>query len=98
MSEDPGRCPHCGGESDGSHMYSAPPQTQCRDCGKRWSFGKGIEMLSEEEGRKKRPELYEWSLPPCGWCGSKNTVPSKRPGCYGGWRDCLDCGRESDPI
>jgi len=57
--DEPGKCPHCGGESDGSHLYSNPPQTRCVACGRLWSFGPGIVVLSEEEGRKKRPEMYE---------------------------------------
>jgi hypothetical protein len=58
MSEDPGKCPHCGGESNGTIYYSCPAKTGCRDCGQLWSFGKGIEVLSEEEGRRRRPGMY----------------------------------------
>jgi RecJ-like exonuclease len=86
--EDPGKCPHCGGESDGSHMYSAPPQTRCRDCGKRWSFGKGIEVLSEEEGRKRRPELYER---PCAECDGTGKVLSRMLGTGHVAHDCPAC-------
>jgi len=86
--EDPGKCPHCGGESDGSRMYSAPPQTRCQDCGKLWSFGKGIEVLSEEEGRKKRPELYKR---PCEECDGMGKALSRMLGTGHEAHDCPAC-------
>jgi len=59
LKEEVPDCPHCGGKSDGSVMYSEPPQTTCIDCKKTYEFGEGIKILTEEEGRAKRPGMYE---------------------------------------
>ena len=57
-TSDPGPCPYCGGESNGTVLYSCPPQTGCKQCGRLWSFGEGVRVLDEKEGRAKRPGLY----------------------------------------
>jgi len=51
----PGKCPHCGGESNGKIGYSSPPTTWCSDCGKPWTFGSGIKQVSDEERKRMRP-------------------------------------------
>jgi hypothetical protein len=57
MSEDPGKCPHCGGESDGTILYSLPPQARCVACKKTWRFGEGLQTATEEEAKRVRPEF-----------------------------------------
>ena len=54
----PGPCPHCGGKSDGTIMYSSPLQASCRDCGENWEFGEGIKVISLVDGMAKRPGMY----------------------------------------
>lgn len=56
--EEPGPCPHCGGESDGSVLYSCPLSTRCKSCGQFWSYGKGIEVLDGKVAMRKRPGMY----------------------------------------
>lgn len=58
MSENFGQCPVCGGDSDGSVMYSNPSRTRCRDCGKSWSYGPGIPVLDGDEAVLRRPGMY----------------------------------------
>ena len=59
MSEEKfGPCPHCGGKSNGMHGYTAPPTTQCEDCGGYWTFGPGIQILDGKQSKKKRPGMY----------------------------------------
>lgn len=60
---EPGKCPHCGGESDGNVMYSCPLQAKCRQCGRHWEFGDGIRVMSEAEARRVRPG-YPWPVEP----------------------------------
>lgn len=92
MSNDEmGKCPHCGGESDGSVMYSAPLQTKCRDCGKTWGFGgPAIDVVEGPEHKRKRPGMY------FRWCEAAAAMgawhlhepeafgPDHKPK-YGGW-------------
>lgn len=59
--DDPGKCPHCGGESDGSVLYSCPLATRCKACGQLWHYGEGLKVFTEEEARARRPGIRPMS-------------------------------------
>ncbi len=51
-------CPGCGTTKEPGVGYSAPVTFMC-ECGAQWSApGTGIKVLTEEESRAKRPDLW----------------------------------------
>jgi len=53
------KCSKCG-EVEPSVIYdSCPAQADCPICGEHMISTIGIKLLTEEEGRKLRPELYK---------------------------------------
>ncbi len=56
--DEPGPCPHCGGKSDGSVLYSGPLSTRCAACKETWGYGKGIVVLEGTASILKRPGMY----------------------------------------
>lgn len=56
-------CPACASDNVYTR-YTAPPSYECQACKHTWrSLGSAIRILSEEEGRKLRPKLYEHFRP-----------------------------------
>ncbi len=57
------RCPRCSG-AEIHAFYTDPCQYECQSCGATWD-GPGMRVLTPEESKAKRPEMYHL----CGWCG-----------------------------
>jgi transcription initiation factor IIE alpha subunit len=52
-------CPKCGKVNPTALYYSCPMQADCPKCGAKLEKSDSIKILSEEEGRKLRPQFYE---------------------------------------
>jgi len=52
-------CGKCGEVDPKEILDSCPAQGQCPKCGLWLTSKRGITLLTEEEGRKLRPELYK---------------------------------------
>ena len=58
------RCPRCSG-AENHAFYTDPCQYECQSCGATWDGTNGLKVLTGEEARAKRPDMYHL----CGWCG-----------------------------